>query len=285
MLKPVSLAVALAAMSSLGANLLLNSPTQWGTHRTKEIPVQFIADSTLYGKAVTVSLYKKENGKERVVEKKKITLSQNGNNTTFKRRLQDLGGRDFYKLKWKCEDTTANGEMAPFSIKPLKNNGLTMVDTVTHSLQDSKKISVGSSIVNFKWNNENLTITVKGDKKVSVLLDPANMKGGFLTYSNRMVTVEGKEVSYHYFDRVYEKESEKTRKGSQVVNYYRKDWKGNMSSVESNGLTTVTIPWHTLGLKMSAKRIVGTMVMGENKSYPKGSDRYEPATWGNFYLK
>jgi len=283
MIKSVGTAICGAALTISAATVAFNSPVQWRSVRTSDVPVFFLADSTVAGSTMTLTLV--ENSDGRVVEKKQLTVVEGGNSDTLTVANPLDDGKAFYSLKWSVGDE--EGVLAPLSVSPVEDGvdslalAVPTVNdeiTLTNATSSEPLFSSDEASVRMSWNPSSLVIVVESQKNVSLSIDPANLKGGFLSYSNRSITVDfsTETTTFSYSTRSLSDDG---------IAYETEQWNGDLSSEISDNVAVITIPWYDLGIKPFAGRQIGFLINGESVSYPENSSIYAPSTWGNILLK
>lgn len=283
MMKYVGTAICGAALTISAATVAFNSPVQWRSVRTNDVPVFFLADSTVAGSIMTLTLV--ENSSGRVVESKRITVVEGGNTDTLKVVNPFTDGDSFYSLKWSIGEES--GVLAPFSVTPVDGG----IDSLALAVPTANEeatfenasnaepiFSSNETSIRMTWNPTSLVVVVESDEKVSLSIDPANLKGGFLSYSDRSIAIdfENETTSFTYNTRSL---------GENGIAYEEESWDGDLKSEIKENVAIITIPWYDLGVKAFAGRQIGFLVNGESVSFPEGSSENAPATWGNILLK
>jgi hypothetical protein len=237
-----------------------------------------MTDSTVDGKTITLKIEKqrdKSNSASTVITKK--VLMDSRNKTISLKLPSEIGGKSYYKVSV-YDGKTALATLAPVAFTSVEDE----LTNIIVSPQNSDKVKVtpiilGSSEVAITWNNTSLFIVGNGTGKATILLDPANSKQGFLTFSNRYISIDfdNKTVSFNYFDRKLD---------DNKISYELKDWKGDMKS-SIDGKASIEIPWFDLGIKMFEGRTIGMAAYSESTSFPQNLKKYTPSTWGNLIFK
>lgn len=287
MVKKITAALCGIALTAATANVAFNSPTMWGTVRENSVKASFIADSSLIGSVMKLTLSETVDGTERVVAKKSLTLNELSTEYSFTVKKPVPGGEDFHSLSWEVGEY--NGVVEPFAIAPVMNNidpkAISAVKTSSSvtadnykTVQGIKTFTVGSSEVSLVWTPSSLFMVVTGGSEVKIALDPANMKGGFRAFSQREVVVNLEKGSAEY--NFYEREAR-----TAGIHYQKNSWKGDMKTTVENKVAVVEIPWYEIGSKPFAGRQIGVLVESGDDRFPGNSITNAPATWGNFILK
>jgi len=275
-----------AAFAVSAASIAFNSPMQWGTFRSNNITTSFIVDSSLVGKQVQLTLTENANGAERSIASKSFPIKELNNEIVFPVSAAVSGGKNYLALKWKVADQ--EGFIAPFAISPVTagiDPNAIKVGTLSGEPSASTIKSAGSAVIkagsaelNFGWNPGSLAMTVRGKGVATISFDVDNSKSGFISFSDRTVTVDfdKKSVSYSFASR---------RAKENTVLYTSEIWSGDMKGSVVNGEATITLPWYDLGAKPFAGRQIGVVFANGESKYPVAAQEFNPATWGNFLLK
>ncbi len=283
MMKYVGTAICGAALTISAATVAFNSPVQWRSVRTNDVPVFFLADSTVAGSTMTLTLVENNNG--RVIKRKRVTVAEGGNTDTIRVANPFTDGENYYSLKWSVGEES--GVLAPFSVTPIDGgidpNALAVSTaneetTFENATNTEPVFSSDETSVRMSWNPTSLVLVVKSDENVSISIDPANLKGGFLSYSDRSVDVdfESEETTFSYNTRSFSENG---------IVYEAQSWSGDLTSEVKEDVAIITIPWYDLGVKAFAGRQLGILINGESIAFPEGSSENSPATWGNILLK
>ncbi len=283
MMKYVGTAICGAALTISAATVAFNSPVQWRSVRTNEVPVFFLADSTVAGSTMTLTLV--ENNSGRVIKRNRVTVAEGGNTDTITVANPFTDGDNYYSLKWSVGEEA--GVLAPFSVTPVEGgiDPLALAvptaneETTFENATNAEPIfSSDETSVHMSWNPSSLVLVVKSDEKISISIDPANLKGGFLSYSDRSIDVdfESEETTFYYSTRSFSENG---------IVYEDQAWSGDLSSEMNEGVAIITIPWYDLGVKAFSGRQLGFLINGKSIAFPEGSSEHAPATWGNILLK
>lgn len=289
MLKRGLLFLATSAMLTFGAdsrNIAFNAPVKWATYRNNAIQVQFVTDSTLYDKEISLTMNAVDGTKKKVLARKKVKISSVGNKVDFSalKKSKSL----HYSLDWTIKGTDAEGSVAPFAVATLPQSVISeeinlenvsrtlTVDELLNGLT-SKVKKVGSSEVALLSTKKALGIIIKkSDTPVTLAFDPANSKDGFITFAHRFVVV-GKDSTSFIYKRKSFKEG--------IVTYEDKQWFGDLATKSNDDYIAVVIPWGELGVKYKSGRRLGFALLSESGSYPAKAALKLPATWNNIKIK
>lgn len=282
-MKKVSLLIVFLFLMVSAINLTFTAPQLWESIRSDSLLVAFNVDSADLGNKISLSLNKHTNGKDYVVKSQVLTLKKTSESVTFKLPKQIVGGDDYYFIKWEDKSGSKTKQvLAPLGKAPLYDlvptNSLKIENINVTNLDKLPFNKVGDNSFALSWNPTELTVVVKGSGVTSLTLDPGNLKGSFLAFSQRTIKVDfdKNETNFYY--------TEKTLKGDRIK-YSLKDWNGDITSKIGNGVATVTIPWYELGIKPFTGRVLGIYVKNGDAKYPANAIGKIPATWGNFILK
>jgi hypothetical protein len=266
------IAITALAVTTWAEGVYINTPVSWGTLRSKDVTIQLLSDSAKVGKTLRLKVAKIGVGSKKTVINKKIKV-ENENSEINISLPSNVVGKEFYKVSIEESGVTL-ATVVPVSLAPLADKPTAPIEALN---EGGKEVTIGDSKIIFGWNSSSLSISGEGSGTVQVMLDPANSKQGFLTFSNRLVEMnfDEKVVSFKYFER-------KIVKGE--IGYAIKEWNGAMS-YDKSGTLTATIPWHSLGMKAFSGRILGLGLFSNDLSIPKNGNKYSSSTWGNLILK
>lgn len=263
---------------TLFAELSVNNPSPWVSLRSSQLDVQLVSDSSSIGKTYVFSLVANEKGKGRTISTITQKISDENVLVSFK-PTKALGGQNYYSVMWQ-DDSSDEVSLAPIGLSPDSLFDSFTIGAESQTAPDRARllstvgVLVGTTRIAFYWNVSNLYII--SDAKGFVGIDPGNLKGSFVSFSNRYVTIEDdSSVFFSQYLRQY---------STGGVTYKHATWSGEMSA-SSDSITTVIIPWYELGIKPSSGRALGIILSNEESTLPAKGLKTVPATWGTLILK
>jgi len=287
--------------TSSGADIVtFNSPGQWTTERSDNLVLKAQLDTAkIPKKQISVSLYKIEAGKKKLVATKpfKVTdYSQEFNLGTVGTNL--LGGKDYLKIEWSIMGAKDKGSLFPVGIVNLdklppvaavhasKVQAPLDAGSAASFAASAKFVSVKDCDIALFWSSSALSVLVKkGQSKNTLKLafDGKNGKNAFISYPDRVVELNMTKdsLSTVLYERVALSDS---------VNFPVKDWKSEVKKTAANGMTIITIPWYDIGLVAQDGRVLGfgAFVTDEKSApvaaYPASAKLLLPGSWSSIVL-
>jgi hypothetical protein len=288
------------AGSAFADIVTFNSPGQWTTERSDKIVLKVQLDTAkIPKKQLSVSLYKVEAGKKKLVATKPFKVSdysQEFNLGSVGTNL--LGGKDYLKIEWAITGTKDKGSLFPVGIVNLdkipaveslhaaKVQAPVDENSAASLAAKAKFTSVKGCEFALFWSTNALSVVLKKGQASSTLklaFDGKNGKNAFISYPDRVVELNlaKDSMSTVLYERVALSDS---------VNFPVKDWKCDVKKTTGKEFTVITIPWFDIGLVAQDERALGfaAFLEGEKSApvaaYPDKARLLVPGSWSTIVL-